>query len=803
MLPTLSVEFLTAFRALCRAPKFSAVAVALLALGIGANVAVFSIFRSIVLRPLPFAEPQRLVGFSSQHAQKAVAQPALSITDFRDLRARSTAYAMLGAYRPDFVTYTREGAEPTQLICAFATEDFFRTLGVGPAEGRTFRSEEFSAAAPRTAVLSFAAWRRHFAGDRGVIGRTIALNQEPTTIVGIMPESFREPEFVDLWLPFAVEAPENLARDSRHWMAIGRLKPGLALASAQAEAAVVAGALDAEYPNTNRGWTIGVRPLRELRTGQLRNSLLMLVGAVGLVLAVACVNLANLLLARGVARMPEFAVRLSLGAAPASLARAVWLESVLLALGGAALGAALTSVALPAVAAQLPTGLVPRAHEIGVDRVVVGFAAALGLLTGIACGALPASQILRARVADLLKSGAARALAGGFARRMQSGLVVGQIALTLIVLAGAGLLMRSLLALQQTELGFEPRQLMTLRIAPGLAKWSDQAALALTYERILDELRRVPGVAAASLNCSAPLTGITLRFPYRVQGRPVAEGSSEDAVFNSVDPEYFKTLRVPLRQGRNFEPRDHESAAPVCIINEALAQRLFPGEDAIGKRLQIVPWLKRGYREIVGVVGDVKQDSQAEPPAAQIYTPSRQGPWFFTTLLVRTTGPVPAPALSAAVRRIDPMLGIMLEPMDAVLAATTAQPRLRAQLFGIFGATALLLSAFGLYASMAFSVNQRVREIGVRLALGATPGRVLGSVLGHAARLAGGGVALGLIGAVGFSGLLRGLLHGVSPIDPLVLASLALLLPGVALLSALAPALRAARLNPVQALQQE
>jgi predicted permease len=802
-LAALAHELISAVRAVRRAPGFSTLAVAMLALGIGANVAVFSIFQSIILKPLPFAEPDRLVGFSSLNLSKAIAQPSISPADFRDFRERCTSFASLAACRPDFTTYAPPGGEPTQLVCALVTEEFFSALGVAPLQGRPFRPDEFSAAAARTAVLSFRAWSNRFGAAPDILGRTIMLNEEPTTIVGVMPDSFREPEFVELWLPFAAEAPENLVRDSRHWIAAGRLKPGFTLGSAQAELSATTAALEKEYPATNRGWSAALQPLRELRTSGVRNSLVMLIGAVGLVLVVACVNLANLMLARGVARLPELAVRLSLGATPGALARGVLLESLLLALVGGALGAALVTAGLPALATQLPAGIVPRTQEIRVDGVALGFAITLSLITGVIFGAVPAWQMRRANLNDLLKGGCARGLAGGFARRLQGGLIVGQIALTLVVLTGAGLMMRSLLALQQTDAGFDPHRVLTLRIAPGIAKWSDFAALARYYDRILDELRRTPGVECASLNCSPPLTGITLRFPFSVQGQPRADGTADDAVFNSIDADYFKTLRVPLRSGRTFEPRDDERAAAVCMINATLAQRLFPGEDAVGKRIQVVPWLNRNYREVVGVVGDTKQNSLADPPVAQIYVPSRQAPWFFTTLLVRTDGRVAVATLQAAARRADPTLSMNVSTLDAAVARTATQPRLRATLFGIFGATALLLSAFGIYASMAFAVSQRVREIGVRMALGATPADVLGSVLGHAGRLTAFGVIAGLIGAVSFSGLLRSMLYGVSPLDPVVLGSLAVFVPLVALLATLAPALRAARLNPVQALQQE
>ena len=342
-----------------------------------------------------------------------------------------------------------------------------------------------------------------------------------------------------------------------------------------------------------------------------------------------------------------------------------------------------------------------------------------------------------------------------------------------------------------------------MRVAPGQSKWNDFGALSTYYERLVEELRREPGVESVSLNSSAPLTGITLRYPFWVQGRPRTEGNAGEAVFNSIEPDYFRTLRVPLVQGRFFEARDEQKSPAVCIISATLAKRLFPNENPLGKKLQMVPWLNRNYREVVGVVGDVKQDTQADLPTPQIYVPLRQSPWFFATLLVRTNGRVSAGALQRAVRRADPGLTMSILTMEEAISRTAAQPRLRAVLFGVFGAIALGLSAFGIYASMAFSVSQRRREIGVRMALGASPSSVLWWVLARAGRLTAWGVGIGLVGAAGFSLLLRGLLYGVAPADPVVLATLAVFLPLVALGSTLLPAWRAARLNPTEALQQE
>ncbi|WP_415910344.1 ABC transporter permease [Oleiharenicola sp. Vm1] len=803
-MPSVLADLAAALRSLRRAPGFSALALAMLALGIGANVAIFSIFRSIVLRPLPYAEPERLVGFTTVNSAKAVTMPALSAAAARDFRERTKSFAKIAAFRPDFASYAPAGGDPLQLVAAHVTEDFFATFGVQPFLGRAFHADEFSFAAPRTAVLSHAAWRRLFGERAGVIGETITLNDVPTTILGVMPESFREPEFVEVWLPFPPEAPENLVRDSRFWSTVGRLAPGVSLDAARVEVATVSAALAREFAATDQGWTTQLQPLLTLRVGDMRRSLLLLVGAVGLVLLVACVNLANLMLARGVSRLQELAVRLALGATPGRLARAVLTESLLLALLGGGAGVALAWTGLPVLARQLPAGLVPRSHLLTVDGGALLFALGAATLTGLVFGALPAWQVLRTNVNETLKSGGSKGGTSRFAARAQAGLIAGQVALTLVVLSGAALLVKSLLNLQRTPAGFDARDVLTVRLAPPPTKWETLTELAAYYDRALDEVRRVPGVQSAGISSSAPLCGITLRYPFWVQGRAKTDGDADEAVFNSVTSDFLRTLRIPVVQGRGLEERDDARAPKVCLVNQTLAKRLFGDANPLGQRLQTLPWLAREYREIVGVVADVKQDNLSDPPPAQIYVPQAQSPWFFTTLVVRVPGGTALTgAVQAALRRADPTASMTIRALEDNIARTATLPRLRTALFALFGAVALGLSAFGIYASMAFTVSQRQREIGVRMALGASPARVLAETLGRAGRLVAAGLAAGLVGAVALAQLLRGLLYGVEPHDPWVLAGLLVFVPLVALAASAHPAFTAGRLNPVQALQHE
>jgi predicted permease len=798
-------ELHSACTQLRRAKRFSLLVIAILAVGIGANVTIFSIFRSILLRPLPYPKPEHLVGFKSVNAARAITQPALSLADFRSFKERVQSYDAFAAFRPDFTGYVSDGKEPVQFVSGKITEEFFPVFGARPALGRTFELGDFSIGSPRSVVLSHTAWRRHFDQRSDVIGTSIMLDDEPTMVIGVMPEGFREPEFVDVWLPYPVEAPENLVRDSRHWWTVGRLKSDISSAEARVEAETIAISLAQEFASTNRGWSVSLHPLLELRVGGLKSSLLLLVGAVGLVLLIACVNLANLMLARGVARSQELAVRLALGATRGGLARGVVFESLLLALTGGAAGVVLATATLPVIASQLPAGLVPRSHEIAVDGGAILVAVALATGTGLVFGFLPAWQTWRANVNELLKSSGTRGGTSRFAGRLQGALIAGQVALTLIVLTSAGLLMKSLLTLQRVHPGFDPVNIVALRVAPPQARWDDFVQLGDYYERLLTELRREPGVESAALNSSAPLSGITLRFPFSVEGRPVEQGESDEAVFNAVSEDYFKTLRIPVVSGRGFDSREDFVSGrthPVCIINQTFAKRLFGDTNPLGRRIRTMPWMVRGYREIIGVVGDVKQDSQADEPTLQLYVPQRQSPWFFTTLVVRARS-TSAAALESAIRRGDPLLSMNTQTMENAIALTTTQPRLRTLLFGLFAVVALGLSVFGIYASISFTVEQRTREIGVRMALGATPSAVVQWLLTRVTLLAAAGVALGAIGALATTQWLRGSLYGVRPADPLVLGSLALVLPAAVLAAAYFPARRAARLDPVRALQSE
>lgn len=803
LIASVFAEIVSAFRRLGRAPGFAATAVGLLAVGIGAVTLVYSVVDGILLRPLPFARPGELVGFQAANPGRSILQPAISVADFRDLRARVGSLASLGAYRPDFSTWRRPGEQPVQLVAALVTEDFFTTLGVHPLMGRGFAQNEFSASAPRSVVLSHAAWRQRFDSDPRVIGRTIILDDQPCTIVGVMPAAVREPAFVEVWLPFPAESSEYFARDSRYWVAIGRLVAGATAASVQAEAEAIAADLARQYPDTNRGWTLRVRPLRALRVAGLRSGLLLLLATTGLLLLVACCNLANLLLARGLRRLDEMAVRAALGANSARLLAQVLAENLLVGLLSGGLGVAGALVLVKLGVNRLPPYLVPRAHEVSVDGMVLLVALAVSVTAGLLAGALPAWQAARADIGATIKESNARSGASPRLRRLQRTLVAGQLGLTFVVLAGAALLGRSLVRLQSTAPGFGPERILHLRAAPTTAQYEDNLDLARYFERLVDAAASVPGIESAAVDASAPLAGVTLRFPYTVVGEPREAGAGNTAVYNPVSRDFFGTIGLRLVGGRLFGPDDDERGKAVVVVNETLARRLAPDGDALGVRLRLVPWLSAAEHEVVGIVRDVRQENLSDAPPAQFYVPQRQAPWYFSTLLVRVAAgrPVPLAALREALHRADPGLPVEFQRLEDTIADTALSARMAMRLFAGMGLLALVLTLSGIHASLSFAVAQRTREYGLRLALGATPWSLVRQILGETARLVAAGLLVGGAGAAALGGVLRNRIPGVGTQDPLLLGTVAVVLVVAALAAAAWPAGRAAVTPPAAALR--
>ena len=802
-LAAIAVDFRSALRHLRRTPGFCLTAVALLATGVGAVTLVYSVVQGILLQPLPYHQPAELVGFEAANVGKSIIQPAMSVADFRDLFSRKQSLATLGAYRPDFATWQRPGEQPVQLTAALVTEEFFAVLGVTPLRGRVFGATEFSVGAPRGLVLSHAAWQRRFAGDPAVVGRVITVNDQPHTILGIMPETLREPAFVDVWLPFPVEAGENLVRDSRYWVAIGRLARGSALPMVQAEATAIAADLAHQYPDTNRNWTLHVRPLRELRVAGVRTGLVVLLAATALLLLVACSNLANLLLARGLRRLDEMAIRQALGATAERLLTQVLLENILLGLMGGGLGAAGAFAVVHLVVNRIPPYLVPRAHEVTMDGGVLLVTVAVSVLSGLLAGALPAWQASRAAIGEVLKESGTRTGPGVGPRRLQRWFVVAQVALTFVVLTGAVQLGRSLLALQAVDPGFRPAQVYLLNAAPAPSQFETNVDLAHYFEKLVEAAQTVPGIEAAAVDASAPLAGITLRFPYSVVGEPRENGSGNEAVFNPVTDGFFATVGLRLVGGRLLTTGDDENGRAVVLVNEALARRLAPGGNALGLRLKLVPWLSQREHEVVGIVADTRQENLADASPPQLYVPQRQAPWFFSTLLVRVRGTqtLPAAALRTALGRVDAGMAAEFRSLDSTIANTALPSRLLSRLFAVLGGLALALTLFGVNASLSFAVAQRTREFGLRMALGANPGSVVELMAREVGRLLAFGLVAGAAGALAFGGVLRNALFGVEANDPLTLVVVGTVLTIAALAAAAVPAWRAAVIPPATALR--
>ncbi|WP_221029437.1 ADOP family duplicated permease [Actomonas aquatica] len=786
----------TALRQLRRAPGFATLAILMLATGLGATITAYSLFHSIVLQPLPYPEPERLVVLRALNTSKAIDQEGVSATDLRDFQDRTTSFAALGGYRPNFAAYNPTDGDPAQWVTSLVTGGLFDALRPTPQLGRLFSPDEFSFAAERTVIISDAAWERYFNRRPDILNTTVLLDDQPHTVIGIMPATFREPAFVDAWLPFPAESPEYFARDSRYWTAIGRLAPDANPAVAATEIESLSHDLAREYPDSNRDWSATTRSLLEQRVTAMRSGLLLLLGTVALVLLIVCANLANLLLARALAKLPELGIRLSLGATASRLARVVAAESLILALIGGLLGAGFAAIALPAVAQHIPPALLPRAHEVALQPAAIGVGLAAALLCAALCALLPAWRLARANVNLWLKEGSSRGSTNPATRRWQAVLVVGQITLTVAVLAAALLLMRSLVQLQSTPTGFSPENVVLVRLAPPPSRYETNEDLARYYEDLIDAAEAVPGVRSAAVNASTPLTGITLTYPSWREGTTTDATNALDAVYAPVSPDFFTTVQLPLQRGRLLNDFDNADGAPVAVVNEAYARRMFPGRDALGQRIMIVSFMGPIYREIVGIVADTRQNNLSDAPPPQVYVPHTQMPWFFSTLLVRIERPSVVPAVRSALRAADPTLPVEPQLLEDAIAQGTTLQRLQSYLLGGFAAFALSLSAFGLYASLRFTLAQTLPEIGIRLALGATPGGIRALILGRVGKLVGTGFALGLLVAFPVSHALRAQLYGIGPADPLSYVALLLTLSLTALLTALPLAHRAARTDP-------
>jgi putative ABC transport system permease protein len=795
-----------ALRRLSRSPVFTLVAVATLALGIGANTAIFSVINGVLLQPLPFPEPERLVLVSQVWKGKPT---VVSPQNFLDLQAQAGSFASMAAYDNGGVILTG-GGTPTRLEGAQVSASFFDLLRVAPALGRGFLDGENDPARSKVVVLGHRLWSERFGADPSILGRTIQLDRTPFEVVGIAPAGFSYPESAQLWTPLEYdEVFRHRSRGAWYLTAIGRLKDGVPVEQAGREAALVGARLAQQYPDANEGVGATVGSLHESMVGKARPALLVLLGAVGFVLLIACVNVANLLLARVAAREPELALRSALGASRSRLLRQLMTESVLLSVIGGAAGILLASLSLGSLLALQPADM-PRLDEIRLDRTVLAFATVLSLVTGLLFGSVPALHMARRATAQSLREGA-RSLIGGHGGPLRAGLVVGQVALAMVLLAGAGLLGRSFMRLRHVEPGFDPRSALTFRIALPESAYPEEPARAAFVSELLARLAAVPGVRQVGAVMGLPLGGTRFNLSFEVDGRPALTPAQQPSMEVRVaTPQYFGTMGIPVKRGRGFLPTDVAGSLPVAVITEAAAARYFPGEDPLGQRITL-GWRRpdgkpRAGGVVVGIVGDVREHGLAMDYPAEIYVPYAQLPVTAMDLVMRTSVAPESllPSVQAVLHGLDPeMPAARPRTLEAIVSRSLGEPRFYVTLLGAFAFTALALAALGIFGVMSYLVVQRSREIGIRIALGALPRDILRGTLREALLLAGAGVVLGLAGALGLSRTLRSLLFELSPNDPATLLAVAVLLTVVAVLASWLPARRASRVDPLAALRIE
>lgn len=803
---TLLHDIRYAIRSMIKAPGFTIIAVLALALGIGANTAIFSVVNAVLLRPLPYEAPERLVHV--HRMQPPIERGPISRPAYFEWESQQEVFQGIAAFF--YRTYNLTGVDQAErLNGARVTGSFFPLFGITPAAGRLFSPSDDQAGGARVAVIGYGLWQHRFGGDPGIVGQTINLNGDVYTVVGVAPASFLFPRAVDLWTP-ALLAEEKSQRGSNYLKIIARLKDGVSEARAQAQMNQIAAAQAEKHPANDTNLTVAIVPLLEDQVGRIRPVLFILLGAVAFVLLIACANVANLLLARATARQKEFAIRTALGASRMRLARQLLTESVLLALVGGTLGVLLSVWGINLLVAAAPP-TIPRVKEVGLDPWVLGFTFLISFLTGVVFGLAPSLQVSRTDLNETLKEGGRGTTAANPHRALlRRGLVVAEIALSLVLLVSAGLLIGSIDRLTRVSPGFDPRNVLAADVsfpqAPSSAKADDDQRVARFLSEVEQRSASLPGVLAAGTISDLPVTGRSgVNGGFRVEGRPAYNPGEEPvAEFRLVTPGYFRAIGIPLVKGRELTERDDKSAPQTILINRALAGHLFPDEEPIGKRLLA---LDGKPHEIVGVVGDARQWGLNLPAPDEIYFPFAQ--MNFTsnaTLVVRAAGDPSglADAVRGAVREVSPDAPVYrMKAMVDVVADSTAQQRFNMVLMSVFAAVALLMATIGLYGVISYSVTQRTHEIGVRMALGASTGDVMKLVVGQGMILAATGVAIGLVAAFGLTRLLSTLLFGVSPTDPLTFATISLSLTGVALVACFVPARRATRVDPMIALRHE
>jgi putative ABC transport system permease protein len=784
-------------------PGFTFVAVLTLALGIGANTAIFSVIDGLLLRSLPFNEPHRLVMVWEQNYLRGQNHNVVGPANYLRWEERNQVFDQMAAFNTFNSILTGEG-EPQQIPIGFVSHNFFDLLGVQAHIGRVFLPEEAQSGESNVVLLANGFWQNHFGSDPGIIGKTITLDGNTMQVIGVMPPGFNMPSEVNIWMPQVFTERHRTWR-GRYLAVLARMRPDVAMEEAQAGMNVLAKQLEKEDPDFNNGWGVQVIPLHEELTGGIRRSLIVLLGAVGFVLLIACVNVANLLIAQAAGRKKELALRAALGADRKRLVQQLLTESTILAVMGGGAGLLVASFGLEGLLAIAPDEI-PSFVQISLNTQVLGFTLVISLLTGLMFGLAPALQVSGLNLHGVLKVGGRASIGALSHHRLRNLLVVTEVALALVLLVGAGLLIRSFAVLLAVDPGFRPGNLLTMSIQLPESKYRLPHQQAAFFQQAVDRARNVPGVESSAAISFLPMAGPGAGTAFMIEGRPApAAGEAEIAEIRSITKDYFRTMGIALLRGRFFGDPDGPDDPKKIIINETMADRFWPGEDPVGKFV-VMFWGEQVRGEIVGVVGDVRHSGLDTSPRPTLHWFIPQFPYSFMTLVARTS--VDPLSLSAALRSeiagIDPDQPVArIQPMNQVLSDSVKRPRFTMLLLGAFSAIALLLAAVGIYGVVSYFVGERTHEIGVRMALGARRFDVLRLVVGQGMVLTIAGVAIGLVVASYLMSVMSRLLFGVTPTDPITYATISILLTAIALIACYIPAHRATRLDPLVALRNE
>jgi predicted permease len=814
MLETFFQDARYAFRMLRKNPGFTAVAVVTLALGIGANTAIFSVVYAVLLKPLPYTNPDQLFTAFQANTQQGIAEAGCSYLNFEEWRAQNHVFSEMVGNVAHQLTLTGH-VEPTVVNTSVVTPEFFALLDVKPIAGRIFFSQDGKQGAPPVVLVSEDLWRGRFGADPKIIGTSIDLDKRPFTVIGIIPAAFRTPFFntkQEVWIPlvqdpvFSTRMPQ---RGSHLLPVIGRLKPGVSVAQAQAEMDAISGRLAAEFPAENSGWTVRLVPLQKEIVGDVKTGLLVLLGSVGVVLLIACANIANLLLTRATSRSKEIAVRTALGAGRARIIRQLLSETAVLGLLGGAVGVALAYWGVKALSSLLPSSL-PQMNPIRVDYFVLGFALLLSGIASCAFGLVPALFAANSNLQSSLREGGGRTGESRNRRRARSFLAAGEISLALVLLVAAGLLLRSFSKLMSVSPGFDVQHIVKADISLPQFQYSKPQQWTAFSDELLARIQSDPGLQDSAIAVPRPIADLRVTLPFDIVGSPALSESaaaSRTTSYVSISPGYFHVMNIPLLSGRLFDQRDIMSSSSVTIISKAMAQRYFPNQDPLGKQIIFgFPPAPGAMHEIVGIVGDVRDNSLGQDPRPMVYVPYTQAPFWGANVVVKS---ILSPSSVAAtirqeVQKIDKDLPVTdVAMMPDIIEASVAQPRFRTFLLGLFGAMALVLAATGIFGVISYSVSRRTNEIGIRVALGASRGTILRMVLRETLVLTFAGLAVGLPCALAASRLLGNMLFGVSASDPATIAIVAITLAVVAALAGYIPARRAMRVDPMVALRYE